>query len=131
VGAAAPVSSSLVTVIVGAVLGSGILGGLYVALRRFGSGTYTVIASKELVDTAREIAGDLRKDLDDCRRQILELQQQAVLVDSLKRQVERLESELERSKERERTLLGERDSLHQRVKDLEADVARLKTTNGQ
>jgi predicted nucleic acid-binding Zn-ribbon protein len=130
VAAAASVSSGLVTVIVGAVLGSGILGGLYVALRKFSSGTYTVIASKELVDTAREIAGDLRKDLDDCRRQIAELQQQASLVDSLRRQVERLEGELDKAKDRERLLLEERDSLHQRVRDLEADVARLKTSNG-
>jgi predicted nuclease with TOPRIM domain len=126
VAAAASVSSGLVTVIVGAVLGSGILGGLYVALRKFSSGTYTVIASKELVDTARDIAGDLRKDLDQARREIAELREQVAVVDSLQRQVDRLEGELSRALQREQMLLRERDSLHQRVRDLEADVARLK-----
>jgi septal ring factor EnvC (AmiA/AmiB activator) len=124
--AAATTSPNWIVGIVAALLGSGVFGGIYLAVRRLGAGTFTVIASKDLVEAARDIAGDLRRDLNQARDEIAELKQQTELVAELQRQVNQLKSELAMAKTRERLLLEERASLHQRVKDLEADVARLK-----
>jgi hypothetical protein len=101
------------------VLGGGLLAAVYALLKiRPEAGQFTVTAAQGVVVMQTGLMETLRKDLDGCWEQIRELKKQAELVAALQKKVDRLETELSKANERERVLIGERDSLHQRVRDL-------------